>query len=344
MHLRPNLFAFLLLTVFCGSRASAQEAKQPNPGMIQLDVVVTPTSGEPVAGLEKKDFTVMDNKVARPITWFQACDGSQEPIEVILLIDSVNTNFTTVAYERTQIDKFLQANGGHLSHPMALAILKDQGGLEAGKFSSDGNAIAASLDAATIGLRTIPRSTGFYGATERLDISMKTLQQLATYGQGKPGRRIILWVSPGWPLLSGTQGNLDGKQTKGIFDQIVSISALLRQSHTTVYAVNPLGANEQVIHTFDYENFLKGVSKPSSANIGNLGLQVIATESGGLVISSTDVAGLLERSLDDTKGYYKLSFEAAPAEQKDVYHRIDVQVGQAGLTARTRTGYYAEPN
>jgi VWFA-related protein len=343
MMVRPRLCLFVVLPVLCGLTVFAQELQQAEPGVIQLNVVVTPKSGEPVGGLQEKDFTVLDNKIARPITSFEAEDGSREPVEVILLIDSVNTNFSTIAYERTQIDKFLHANDGHLVHPMTLAVLGDKGVQLQKGFSNDGNAIASSLDAETIALRSIPRSTGFYGATERLDISIKALLGLTAHEQAKPGRKIILWVSPGWPLLAGTQGNLTDQQRKGIFDQLVSISGLLRQSRTTIYSINPLGANERLINTFNYENFLKGVSKVNDSNIGNLGLQVLATQSGGLVLSSTDVAGMLGQSLADTKAYYKLSIEAAPTEQKDVYHRLDVRVGEPGLTARASTGYYAEP-
>ena len=145
MILRLRLRSFLLLPLLCGSLISAQEIKQPvESGTIQLDVVVTPKSGAPVAGLQEKDFTILDNKVERPIISFHAHDGSQEPIRVILLIDSVNTNFTTIAYERTQLDKFLHADGGHLSHPTTLAILTDKGVQIQPGFTTDGNATASS--------------------------------------------------------------------------------------------------------------------------------------------------------------------------------------------------------
>jgi VWFA-related protein len=343
MILRPRLCLCVVLSLLCGLAISGQETKPAASGMVQLDVVVTPKSGVPVAGLQEKDFKVLDNKVERPIASFQAYDGTQEPVQVILLVDSVNTTITTIGYERIQIDKFLHANDGHLAHPMTLAILSDKGTQIQQGFSSDGNAIASSLDATTIGLRTIARDTGYWGATERLNISMKALTELAAYGQSRPGRKIILWVSPGWPLLSGTQGQLTSQQTKQLFDQIVSMSGMLRQSRTTVYSINPLGTGESLANTFDYQNFLKGVSKANDANIGNLALQVFATQSGGLALSSTDIAGMLEQSVGDNKAYYRISIEAAPTERKDVYHRLDVQVDQPGLTARTSSGYYAEP-
>jgi hypothetical protein len=40
-----------------------------------LDVLVTDISGRPVAGLEQKDFTLLDNKKPRPILSFRAVDG-----------------------------------------------------------------------------------------------------------------------------------------------------------------------------------------------------------------------------------------------------------------------------
>lgn len=93
-----------------------------------------------------------------------------------------------------------------------------------------------------------------------------------------------------------------------------------------------------------YQDFLKGVSKPSQVNVGDLSLQVLAVQSGGLALaSSNDVAALLEKCLADTEAYYELSFTPTPADHRDEYHNLLVQVSKPGLTVRTRTGYYAEP-
>jgi hypothetical protein len=54
------------------------------------------------------------------------------------------------------------------------------------------------------------------------------------------------------------------------------------------------------------------------------------------------MAGHLQRCMDDTAAYYRISYEAPPSDRSTEYHRIDVRVFQPGLTARTRTGYYAE--
>ncbi len=310
---------------------------------IHLDVVVTSRPGQAVTGLEQKDFTVLDDKTPREITSFEAVDERKQPVQAILLIDAVNTGYTEISQERIEIDKFLRANGGKLALPTALAVFGDQGIKIQGVYSRDGNALADTLAKYTIGLREIGRSAGFQGAAERISDSLKAIRTLAAYESGRPGRKIILWVSPGWPLLSGPAVNVTGQQRAQIFSEITFLSTALREAQTSVYAIDPLGVGESVAQVFYYEQFTAGVKKSSDDNIGNLGLQVIANETGGLARNSTDVSGLLQESVADNVAYYRLSFEPPPTEQRDVYHSLKVTVAKPGMTAATSTGYYAEP-
>jgi VWFA-related protein len=322
----------------------AIESANESGSKVYLDVIVSPRSGPPVAGLQQQDFTVFDNKSQRPITSFQALGGKEPPIEVILLVDAVNTSYINLSSARNEIEKFLRANGGHLAQPMTLAIFTDKGTQIQEGSSTDGNALSDDLDKSEIGLRTISRSTGIYGADERLQLSLTALRQLAAREATRPGRKIILWVSPGWPLLSGPNIEISSKQRQQIFSTIVNVSTQLRQARVTVYSIDPLGTNESLLHSSYYEEYVKGVTKPDQANIGDLALQVIATQTGGLALnSSNDVSGLLQRAMADTSAYYELSFDPPPADHRDEYHHIEVHVAKPGLTARSLQGYYAEP-
>jgi VWFA-related protein len=344
------LLAALLLSA---GAASAQQQRPdstvlhartgPPSRTIHLDVVVTSKPGEPVTGLQQKDFTLLDDKTPREITSFEAIDDSKQPVEAILLIDSINTPYTEVAQERIQIQKFLHANGGKLALPMAIAVLGDTGVAIQGSYSRDGNGLATALDKYTISLRAIGRSAGVQGASERLGDSLKALRMLATYEAQRPGRKIILWVSPGWPLLSGPGINLSNHDQGAIFTEITWLSSALREAQTTVYAVNPLGIGEELGNVFYYQQFLGGVKRSNDVSIGNLGLQVLATQTGGLVLNSTDVAALLQECVADNAAYYRISFEPAPTETPDVYHQLKVTVAKPDATAATTTGYYAEP-
>jgi VWFA-related protein len=344
-HIPLKLLALLTLAIGAHAQQIPSSALRGRPGQpvrtIAINVVVTPKTGVPVGGLPQTDFTVLDNKDRPAITSFKEYDGSK--VEVILLIDSVNTEFNVVAQERIEIDRFLHQNGGHLSHPTALAVLSDDGVELQGGYSQDGNALAKALDKFTIGLRYITRSTGVEGAGERLDDSMKALRTLIGYEAPRPGRKLILWVSPGWPLLSGPDIDLSNAQQNAIFNQLTWLSTELRETQTAIYAINPLGVDENLGRVFMYQDYLKGVTKPSDVNFANISLQVLATQTGGLVLSSSDISGILKQSMDDAGPYYRLTFEPPPTEKRDVYRHLEVKISQPGLTAYTTTGYYDEP-
>ena len=336
----------VLLSILSGAVLSAQQNLPPtgaNSSRINLDVVVTPKSGPPVANLEQQDFNVFDNKTLQHLTSFQARDGSHDPIHVIILIDAVNSTYQNIAWDRGEIGKFLRANGGHLSQPTSLALFTDTGTQVQQGFLTDGNELATALDNFAIGLRNVRRSSQWQ-ASDRFQLSMNALNQLLEHEGSLPGRKMIFWVSPGWPLLSGPGVHLDIKQQNQLFSTIVGLSTQLRQNRITLYSVDPLGASEGVGRTFYYQDFLKGVGKPGQVSIGDLSLQVLATQTGGLALtSSNDIVSQLQKCYADTQAYYELSFDPPPADHRDEYHSLIVQVSKPGLTARTRTGYYAQP-
>jgi VWFA-related protein len=340
----------LLSVLLCLTSGSAQqnaptapvESVKSDSGAISLEVVVAPKNGQPVAGLTEQDFSVFDNKAPQKISNFRAVGGSEAPVEVILVVDAVNTAYTTIAYEREEIDRFLQANGGHLVYPTQMAIFTDTGMQIQEGFSKDGNGLSTSLDHYAVGLRQIGRSAGFYGAGERLQLSIRTLQQLAAYGAKLPGRKIVLWISPGWPILSGPEVQLSARAQQSIFDTIVSVSTELRQARITLDSIDPLGTADSGIRTTYYQSFLKGIRKPNETEYGNLALEVFSVNSGGLVLnSSNDIAALLQKAVNDTNAYYELSFDPVPGEPNE-YHRLDVKVAKPGLVVRTTTGYYSQ--
>ena len=194
-----------------------------------------------------------------------------------------------------------------------------------------------------MGLRTIRRSSGYYGAVERYQLSVQALRLLTARDASRPGRKIILWVSPGWPLLSGPGTELGSKQLQELFADIVSLSTQLRQARITLYSIDPLGTTDFGSAAY-YKQFLKGIRKPSQVQPGDLELQVLATQSGGLALNlSNDLAASLNECLADTEAYYEISFDPPPADTRDEYHHLEIKLAKGGLTARTRQGYYAQP-
>src|ERR1700722_7220062 len=120
MFITRRVALLLLAAFYCYPITSAQQAQptsQESASSFYLDVVVASKKGAPVAGLSQQDFTLLDNGVPQSVTSFREVSRGEAPAEIILVVDAVNAKPDTVAYERTQVDKILRANGGMLAHP-----------------------------------------------------------------------------------------------------------------------------------------------------------------------------------------------------------------------------------
>lgn len=357
---RATLFLLCLFCFFASAFAQHSVEAPPQdqvPGNVTplseaqdshlvLDVVVADRSGKPRAGLTQNDFVVRDNGQPRKILSFRAVDAVAEPpVKIILIVDEVNTTFSRVAYERDQLRKFLMQNGGQLTHPVSLGFFSDSGTELQPNSSSDGKDLLASFDEHVTKLRTIRRSTGFYGAEERFSLSQKSLGMLASAEARLPGRKLVIWISPGWPLLSGPNISLSVKQEQGLFSSIVWLSNALRMARITLYSVDPLGVEDAATsRVFYYEEFLKPVAAPKNAQAGNLALQVLARQSGGQALnSSNDIADQVNRCVADADAFYTLTVDPTPSDRPNEMHSVDVKVETPGLTARTRNVYYGQP-
>lgn len=311
-----------------------------------LDVRVTDKAGKAVSGLQEQDFSLLDNKKPQKIEALRAVEGvkSNDPVEVIVLIDSVNTAFTKVAFARDQIEKFLRRDNGELARPVSMAYLNQSGLAFGNPPTRDGNEVATEVDQKLLGLRTFARREGIYAADELLTLSLNAVQQLIQHEISRPGRKLVIWISPGWPLLSGPGADLQmtAKQKQEIFNSVVAFSEGLQRARITLNDVDPLGMSDAGgFRTFAYEEFLKGVKSPSQVEYGNLALQVLAVQSGGRVLNSgNDVTGEIAQCADDANIFYELSF-ALPEEGRAEYHALEIKMTKKGLTAHTRTGYYA---
>ena len=326
--------------------ASAQQFAPTLPataGNVHLDVVVRSRSGA-ATDLQQQDFRVLDNKVARPITSFRAWSGSKAPLQVILVIDTVNTPYQTLVQVRDQIGRFLRSDNGDLAHPTTLAFFTDKGVQMQEASAKNGKALGDYLDAYKFGLRSSERADTFYGGAERYELSVAALGQLAAREATRPGRKVVIWISPGWPTVSEALLQADSKKQQQVFKNIVNMSTQLRQARISLYGIDPVGTGDSLEHMSSYEPFLKGVGKASQAEFGNMELEVLSHQTGGLVISSTNnVTNLLQQCVNDNTAYYELTFAAPAAAHPDEYHSVEIKLANPRLASRTSQGYYAQP-
>jgi VWFA-related protein len=346
---------FLLLSSFSGfaQQSSAAPPKGPASGDLTLDVVVTDKAGKPVRGLQEPDFTLLDNKETQPLTSFRAVDvqaGTPAPyIEIVLVIDAINADPLKASLEREGIKQFLQRNGGKLAQPVSVVLVSDNPNQIRSKPSTDGNAQAALLEQDVTGLRTINRSQGIYGVAERFQMSIKALTSLAAFEAKTPGRKLVVWIGPGWPLLINAGSDITTQDQTHIFHSIVALSTQLRQDHITLYNVETRGvARTSMGQFYDYKQFLNGVKSADQAYPATLSLQVLVVQTGGRVFNENNdlpsaIAAEITEGASDGGVFYVLSFAPGRADRMNEYHALEVKIAEPGLMVRTRTGYYAQP-
>jgi len=332
-----------LLTQPATSSASTAEP-------VTLDVVVTDKSGKPIAGLQPQDFTVLDNNRPVPVISFSAHSTAALPptdidtsTEVIIILDEVNTPFSRVVYARQGLQTFLKQNQGQLTHPISLGIFTDDGLQLQTKPSVDGNALAAALEQKGQGFRKVEPGSEF-AAGEIFDISQKGLQSLVDQESKKPGKKMVIWLSPGWPLLSSQKSQLTAKQEQLVFSMAIKLSDALRRGRITFYNVDPSGSSFSVQRSGFYQNFTKPLTKSDGAQFGALGLPVLTEQTGGLpIFGSGAILNSLNHCIDDLSAFYTLSIDPVRADRPNEFHNLEIKIATPGLKARTRNGYYAQP-
>ena len=305
-----HFFLFICLSVVVLCRPiSAQQAEPPNPvlnqrppakpapapnaieaeGRVRLDIVVTDAAGAPVSGLEPWDFSLLDNDKPRKILTFRSFNDTtvkpDPPVEVILLIDMANLSFPQVAFVRQQVEEFLRKNGGHLKLPVSLIVLTSAGIRVQPRSSVDGNAVADVVQKLKGNISTINPAMGGEGMLERFQLSVRQLATIAENEARKPGRKLLVWIGPGWPMLNRPTDEYSERNQRRTFENIVELSTRLREARMVLYSVEPedpsVGGGK---YDLLYQEFLDPVSSPKQAQPGNLGLKVLVTQTGGVIL------------------------------------------------------------
>ena len=330
----------------------------PAHGLIRVDVAVTDKTGNPVVGLSKTDFSLLDNDQPQKIVTFQAFNGGIQPassMEIVLVIDELNmlTNPHFGEKELTQAEQeaenFLRANRGVLPHPTMIYRLSQHGLFATSHASIDGNELADEIAQgrrehriwSPSEIANDVRNIAIGGeAGERITRSIIALGSIAIEERRKPGRKLVFWIGNGWQI--------EGRRAAAISDFSIELLTRMREAR-----INLWGASEWPLYdatgiaapVMDYADkvYLKG-PKPESTDLSYLSLPVIATRSGGGMLATPHhLAALITQRVKEESSYYSFTFDPPRDNVIDEYHHLQIQIRKPDLTAHVFEDYYDEP-
>jgi VWFA-related protein len=320
---------------------------------VVLDAVVLDRKGDVVNGLTRNDFVIREDGAPQVIQSFDAVTAGSSNEDAaphtILLIDEMNTRFEDFAYARYSIDRLVRKDGVQLAQPTALYLLGNDGLHVLQPYTRDPAAIDAAFQRHGPALSWRLEQRNFYNALDRINISMSALQQIAVANTGVPGRKNIVWISPGFPILSGLR--LTAESQQAMFNAVRRLSDQLLKARISIYSVDPrgvqvrMGPAGRITNNLQFEAYLNSLSEAQDVAFGNFAIQTLATQTGGhAFFGRNDVDREIATSLTDGNSYYTLAYAPANRNFDGKFRKITVSViGRPDLKVQTRDGYYAMP-
>jgi VWFA-related protein len=345
-----------------------------NARLVVLDVVVTDAGGTPVDNLSAKDFQVFEDGKLQTIRSLEppsahtlpsisiAAGASQifdpatpaafglSPVNVLLL-DEANTHFADSSFARRQIHEYLAKQPALLPQPTTLLSIYDGHFRQLQGFTLDRDALLRALASAPTEYAwklEIDGSTED-GPIERLDQSLRALNVIAQDYARIPGRKNLIWVGGGFPTLD--PASIDGADAQEVKNAFQHTTDVLLDTRITLYAVDPASLAAGPTEITDSSQLAFAAAAGDSMTAGSdpfnasQDFDKLGPVTGGRIVrGKNDVSQQIADSIRLGDEFYTLSYTPNSASEAAAsYRKIRVVCLRPGLTATTRTGYYAVP-
>lgn len=372
------------------------EVVKISTNLIQLDVTVTDSKGNPVTGLKPEDFEVFENGKKQKITNFSFVSSLRQKNETVvdpnsnvpvpptalkpeqvrrtvaIVIDDLSLSFTSTAYVRRALKKFVdeQMQEGDL-----VAIIRTGAGIGAlQQFTTDKRQLYAAIEKVMwnplgrggIGAfapirdselpaeeetdaeseeeeeRGLEDFEGAYFATGTLG----ALRYIVSGMDELPGRKSVILFSDGFRML-GSRDSGDGGIVMDFLRKLIDTA---NRASVVFYTIDARGLVSTGITAEDSisratPGRLQQITSSRSDELieTQAGLSFLAEQTGGLAVrNNNDLSGGVRRVLDD-QSYYLVGYEP-DAETFDSkasrFNKLEIKVKGRDLNVRYRSGFF----
>lgn len=318
---------FAAVLAFAAMLAFAQSSggDEPDQSLIKLNVVASTAKGEPVTDLLASDIRIKEDGKARPVALFRLAGGATSAAPTIVVVDRWNERVATLASTWSEIQEGLRTV--QPGDPVYLYYLDNHGALIPVRPLPRADASRAALELSYSqlidGLDDVMKmSPGFRGAdawdpVQRANLTFRALNFLSAQVAGLTGRKNLLWVTHGVPLMANVPSGGMADFTQRIRD----FAATAGQAQIAVYAVDEASAGS-----------LTDLFGQSHA-----ALEMLTKLTGGRWFASNSFKPAITACLNDSRSNYTVAFYSPIEERR--YHKLRVESARKDVRLLTRDGF-----
>ncbi|HEY1423071.1 MAG TPA: VWA domain-containing protein [Candidatus Acidoferrum sp.] len=357
---------YLCLAGVAFAQAQTAESQSTAPAIkvtthiVVLSVVVHDKSGKLVTNLSKDDFAVFENDERQALDSFEPppalpagselANGPAAPAvsataaqpRTILVLDELNTISEDIMFAAQKMQRYLLSQPALLPQATSIYLLNKRR-LEAfAPQTRDRDALVARLKTNFIELPPhYLDSGGVQGGADRLVASLMALDEIALSNADQKGRKNVIWVGNGIPILS--DANISGFDRSRFQNWVHYTANWMEETQTTVYMVDPRGVevSPASVTTGGSLSLLTG----PDFTAGELVFEQVAAESGGAILRNrNDIDVEIASAVHDGGSYYTIAYYPTNRNYDGGFRRIKIKIETPGVYARTQQGYYAYPD
>jgi len=344
-----------------------------NARLVVLDVDAVDQTGKVPADLTAKDFQVFEDGKPQRIrsveppsahtlpmlapsaapskdTVFDPAHPAafgQSPV-TILVLDQLNTHFADSSFARRSLRDYLAAQPAVLAQPATLLSVYDEHFKLLQPFTRDRDALLRALAAAPVQYAWQLEINGKadHGPIERLDQSLRALEEIAQNDARIPGRKNLIWVGGGFPSMDPAA--LEARDLQEVQSTLRHVTDVLLAARVTLFAVDPTSTAAAMTEVTDASQmaFMEAAGDSDAGGDDPFGasddFDRLGPVTGGRVIRArNDVAAQIAASVELGANFYTIAYTPdTDSGASAKYRKIKVVCLRPGVTATTRTGYY----
>ena len=364
-----NLFFAAALGLFMGAGAFAQTAT-PTPStrledqeikiesrLVVVPVSVTDASGNPVTGLGKNDFTVVEEGKRQQVD--NVGNADVVPLEIALLFDVSASTDAMFRFQQETAAKFLQ----DVMKPTDRATIFTIGA------SPVLVAARETSDKATTSVRTIAPTkqfTAFYDSigeaasylAKNAPSGTRRVVVVISDGEDTNSTRIARAIQDGYKKAGSSVNELDNKalyqltvnsRNEASMKERTRIGKILQDADTVFYSINPAGSSYQLnkMSLFGQENMERFAAETGGSAYLPKFLPIDTKDSlmnsGNMKRNAATLETIFRQLANELRAQYLVQYYSDAEFAEGRFVKLDVKLSNPGTNRlRARQGYYVK--